>query len=148
VHPDTCRRLAERAAAGGIRLIDAPVSGGGPAAEAGRLLVMAGGEESTVDFCRPVFVSFANPVVYLGPVGSGQVAKLLDNAAFTAHQRADRNAAGGRQRGTGADERDPLMADADAISVDPDQANYPIIRSSATRQYSCLSISARLDWYS
>jgi 3-hydroxyisobutyrate dehydrogenase len=42
VHPDTCRRLAERAQAGGVRLIDAPVSGGAPAAEAGRLLVMAG----------------------------------------------------------------------------------------------------------
>jgi 3-hydroxyisobutyrate dehydrogenase len=85
VHPDTCRRLAARAAVRGVRLIDAPVSGGGPAAEAGRLLVMAGGDEETVDFCRPVFASFANPVVYLGPVGSGQVTKLLNNAAFTAH---------------------------------------------------------------
>jgi 3-hydroxyisobutyrate dehydrogenase len=83
--PDTCRRLAARAAGGGVRLIDAPVSGGGPAAEAGRLLVMAGGDEEAVDFCRPVFASFANPVVYLGPVGSGQVTKLLNNAAFTAH---------------------------------------------------------------
>jgi 3-hydroxyisobutyrate dehydrogenase-like beta-hydroxyacid dehydrogenase len=45
-HPDTCRRLAARAAVRGVRLIDAPVSGGGPAAEAGRLLVMAGGEEA------------------------------------------------------------------------------------------------------
>ena len=49
VHPDTCRRLAERAQARGVRLIDAPVSGGAPAAEAGRLLVMAGGDEETVD---------------------------------------------------------------------------------------------------
>jgi 3-hydroxyisobutyrate dehydrogenase len=85
VHPDTCRRLASRAATRGVRLIDAPVSGGGPAAEAGRLLVMTGGDEAAVDFCHPVFASFANPVVYLGPVGSGQVTKLLNNAAFTAH---------------------------------------------------------------
>jgi 3-hydroxyisobutyrate dehydrogenase len=85
VHPDTCRELAARAATQGVALIDAPVSGGAPAAEAGRLLVMAGGDEATVDFCRPVFASFANPVVYLGPVGSGQVTKLLNNAAFTAH---------------------------------------------------------------
>jgi len=85
VHPDTCRRLAERARVFGIRLIDAPVSGGGPAAAAGRLLVMAGGDEETVDSCRPVFASYADPIVYLGPLGAGQVTKLLNNAAFTAH---------------------------------------------------------------
>ena len=85
VHPDTCRRLAERAQARGARLIDAPVSGGAPAAEAGRLLVMAGGDEETVDRCRPVFASYGDPIVHLGPVGAGQVAKLLNNAAFTAH---------------------------------------------------------------
>jgi 3-hydroxyisobutyrate dehydrogenase-like beta-hydroxyacid dehydrogenase len=85
VHPDTCRRLAERAQAGGVRLIDAPVSGGAPAAEAGRLLVMIGGDEETVGFCRPVFRSYGDPIVHLGPVGAGQVTKLLNNAAFTAH---------------------------------------------------------------
>jgi 3-hydroxyisobutyrate dehydrogenase-like beta-hydroxyacid dehydrogenase len=85
VHPDTCRRLAERAQAVGVRLIDAPVSGGGPAAAAGRLLVMVGGDEETVEFCRPVFASYGDPIVHLGPVGAGQVTKLLNNAAFTAH---------------------------------------------------------------
>ena len=85
VHPDTCRRLADRAQARGVRLIDAPVSGGAPAAEAGRLLVMAGGDEETVDECRPVFASYGDPIVHLGPVGAGQVSKLLNNAAFTAH---------------------------------------------------------------
>jgi len=85
VHPDTCRRLAERAQAVGVRLIDAPVSGGGPAAEAGRLLVMVGGDEAAVEFCRPVFASYGDPIVHLGPVGAGQVTKLLNNAAFTAH---------------------------------------------------------------
>lgn len=85
VHPDTCRRLAERSRASGVRLIDAPVSGGAPAAEAGRLLVMAGGDEETVEFCRPVFASYGDPIVHLGPVGAGQVTKLLNNAAFTAH---------------------------------------------------------------
>jgi 3-hydroxyisobutyrate dehydrogenase len=85
VHPDTCRRLAGLAAAKGIGVIDAPVSGGGQAAAAGRLLVMAGGDPETVEFCRPVFASYADPVVYLGPVGAGLVAKLLNNAAFAAH---------------------------------------------------------------
>ena len=85
VHPDTCRRLAGRAEAKGMRLIDAPVSGGGPAAAEGRLLVMAGGDAETVEYCRPVLATYGDPVVHLGPVGSGQLTKLLNNLLFTAH---------------------------------------------------------------
>ncbi|GAB2960663.1 NAD(P)-dependent oxidoreductase [Streptomyces pseudoechinosporeus] len=85
VHPDTCRRLADRARARGVALIDAPVSGGGPAAAEGRLLVMAGGEQGTVAFCRPVFAAYGDPVVHMGPLGSGQLAKLLNNVLFTAN---------------------------------------------------------------
>ena len=85
VHPGTCRRLAGRAEAQGMRLIDAPVSGGGPAAAEGRLLVMAGGDAETVEYCRPVFATYGDPVVHLGPVGSGQLTKLLNNLLFTAH---------------------------------------------------------------
>ena len=65
--------------------MDAPVSGGGPAAEAGRLLVMVGGADSEVAYCKPVFETFGDPVVHLGPLGAGQMTKLLNNAAFTAH---------------------------------------------------------------
>ena len=85
VHPDTCRRLAGQAEAQGMRLIDAPVSGGGPAASEGRLLVMAGGDAETVEYCRPVLATYGDPVVHLGPVGSGQLTKLLNNLLFTAH---------------------------------------------------------------
>ncbi|MFI5720462.1 NAD(P)-dependent oxidoreductase [Nocardia sp. NPDC051750] len=85
VHPDTCRALAETAAEQGISLIDAPVSGGAPAVEAGRLLVMAGGDEETLARCLPVFETYANPVVHLGDVGAGQTTKLLNNLLFTAH---------------------------------------------------------------
>jgi 3-hydroxyisobutyrate dehydrogenase-like beta-hydroxyacid dehydrogenase len=85
VHPDTCRRLAERAGERGVALIDAPVSGGGPAAAQGKLLVMVGGEESTVEKCRPVLATYGDPVVHLGPLGAGQTAKLLNNLLFTAH---------------------------------------------------------------
>ncbi len=46
---------------------------------------MVGGDEETVEFCRPVFASYADPIVHLGPLGAGQVTKLLNNAAFTAH---------------------------------------------------------------
>jgi 3-hydroxyisobutyrate dehydrogenase len=84
IHPDTCARIAEQAAERGVGVIDAPVSGGGGAAAAGQLLVMAGGPEDLVERCRPVFQTFADPVLHLGPLGSGQLAKLLNNLVFTA----------------------------------------------------------------
>ena len=85
VHPETVRALADRAAKKGAYVVDAPVSGGQPAASAGRLLVMAGGEEEHVRRARPVFASYGDPVVHLGPLGAGQVTKLLNNTLFTAH---------------------------------------------------------------
>jgi len=85
VHPDTCREVAEKAAAQGVSVIDAPVSGGGPAVEEGKLLVMVGGEDEIVERCRPVFATYADPIVHLGAVGSGQVTKILNNLLFTAN---------------------------------------------------------------
>lgn len=84
IHPETCRRVAERAAERQIDVIDAPVSGGGPAAAEGRLLVMVGGDEAVVARAQPVLGTYGDPVLHLGPLGSGQVAKLLNNFLFTA----------------------------------------------------------------
>lgn len=84
IHPATCRRLAEEAATRGVSLIDAPVSGGGIAAAERRLLVMVGGSEEAVARCQPVFETFADPVIHLGEIGSGQTAKVLNNLVFTA----------------------------------------------------------------
>lgn len=85
VHPTTCRELAKRAGAVGVSIVDAPVSGGGGAAAEGRLLVMAGGDTEAVERCRPVFETYADPVVHLGELGSGQTTKLLNNLLFTAN---------------------------------------------------------------
>lgn len=85
VHPDTCRDLAKTASSQGVSVIDAPVSGGGPAASAGTLLVMVGGETEVVERARPVFASYGDPIVHLGEVGAGQVTKLLNNLLFTAN---------------------------------------------------------------
>lgn len=84
VHPDTCRRLAEAAAPREVAVVDAPVSGGGGAAAERRLLVMVGGDEPDVARCRPVFETYGDPVVRTGPLGSAQVAKLLNNFVFVA----------------------------------------------------------------
>lgn len=84
VHPDICRRLAETAANKGVSVIDAPVSGGGEAAAEKRLLVMVGGDADVVERCSAVFETYGHHV-HLGGVGSGQVAKLLNNLLFTAN---------------------------------------------------------------
>jgi 3-hydroxyisobutyrate dehydrogenase len=61
------------------------VSGGGPAAARGRLLVMVGGDAKIVERCRPLFATYADTVVHLGELGSGQTTKLLNNLLFTAN---------------------------------------------------------------
>ncbi len=85
VHPDLCRELAQQARSADIRLIDAPVSGGGAAAAAGKLTVMVGGDEPSVALARPVLDTFASVVIHLGDVGAGQNAKLINNAMLTAN---------------------------------------------------------------
>jgi 3-hydroxyisobutyrate dehydrogenase len=84
VHPETCIRLRGRAAESGVSVLDAPVSGGGPAAEQGALLVMVGGEAAVLDRARPVLATFGAPILHLGDVGAGQTAKLVNNLVFTA----------------------------------------------------------------
>ncbi len=85
VHPDTCRRLAAAAHDVGVTVVDAPVSGGGRAAQARSLLVMVGGDDDAVARCMPVFSTYGNPVVHLGELGAGQTTKLLNNLLFTAN---------------------------------------------------------------
>ncbi|WP_216911038.1 NAD(P)-dependent oxidoreductase [Nocardia noduli] len=88
VHPDTCTKMSRIAAENGIAVIDAPVSGGAPAAEAGTLLVMVGGDRLAVERCEPVFRAYGDPVVHMGEVGSGEVAKLLNNVLLAAQLEA------------------------------------------------------------
>jgi 3-hydroxyisobutyrate dehydrogenase len=83
--PDTCAALAAQAAERGVAVIDAPVSGGAPAAERGRLLVMVGGDPRPVERAWPVFATYGDPVVHLGPIGAGQRAKLINNLLLAAN---------------------------------------------------------------
>jgi 3-hydroxyisobutyrate dehydrogenase len=85
VHPQTCCSLAEQAAEAGAMLLDAPVSGGGAAAQAGTLTVMAGGDEAAFVVCRPVLESYAKLIRRLGDIGAGQRAKLVNNALMAAN---------------------------------------------------------------
>jgi 3-hydroxyisobutyrate dehydrogenase-like beta-hydroxyacid dehydrogenase len=85
VHPKLCVALAAQATTRGLKLIDAPVSGGGPGAAAGALTVMVGGDEEALTAARPIFATFAGLIVRLGGVGAGQTAKLVNNALMAAN---------------------------------------------------------------
>jgi 3-hydroxyisobutyrate dehydrogenase len=85
VLPETCIQLEAQCAAHGIGLIDAPVSGGSPAAEAGTLTVMCGASPENFAAAKPVFETFGKLIVLLGTPGAGQRAKIVNNALLSAH---------------------------------------------------------------
>ncbi len=70
--------LAQAARPHGLHLLDAPVSGGQAGAENGALSVMVGGERAIFDRAQPVIDAFAKAVVYMGPLGSGQLTKMVN----------------------------------------------------------------------
>lgn len=72
-------KLAEELAARGIRMIDAPVSGGTTGAEAGTLTLMIGGDDDVVVPCLPFLETMAGHVFRTGKVGSGHALKTLNN---------------------------------------------------------------------
>jgi 3-hydroxyisobutyrate dehydrogenase len=72
------RELGEAAAAKGVGFLDAPVSGGQAGAENGVLTVMVGGEQATFDKAKPVIDSYARMVGLMGPVGAGQLTKMVN----------------------------------------------------------------------
>lgn len=85
VHPQLCKQLAEEAAGYQLALVDAPVSGGGSAAAAGELTVMVGGTEAAFLQMRPVFETFSGLLLHLGAIGTGQMAKLINNSMMAAN---------------------------------------------------------------
>jgi 3-hydroxyisobutyrate dehydrogenase-like beta-hydroxyacid dehydrogenase len=62
----------------GCSWIDAPVSGGPPAAGSGALTVMAGGDPADIERARPLFADVAARLTHMGPAGAGMVAKMLN----------------------------------------------------------------------
>ncbi|MEU8699552.1 NAD(P)-dependent oxidoreductase [Streptomyces sp. NPDC048680] len=86
--PSAAVRLTEMCAAAGVEVLDAPVSGGRPAAEERRLTTMVGGPQQVAERCEPVFNAFSRHVVHLGDAGAGQTAKLFNNALLMMNQAA------------------------------------------------------------
>ena len=76
------RELAAAAMASGFGFVDAPVSGGNLGAPSGALTVMCGGDTAAFDTARPVAMAFAKAMTLLGPSGSGQLAKMVNQIAI------------------------------------------------------------------
>ncbi|MEV5501281.1 NAD(P)-dependent oxidoreductase [Nonomuraea fuscirosea] len=83
--PLSTRALAGRAAARGVGLVDAPVSGGVKGAVDGTLTVMAGGEPGDFDRVRPILETVGRRVLHLGPAGAGHALKALNNLMSATH---------------------------------------------------------------
>ena len=75
---DVARELYDVAKAKDVAFLDAPVSGGQAGAENGQLTVMVGGDEAPFDTVKPAIDSFAKSCVLMGPVGSGQLTKMVN----------------------------------------------------------------------
>lgn len=79
VAPRTMTKIAGKLAGSGIVLLDMPITRGEPAAEAGKLLVMVGGEAASFEACKPALQSFASSIYHVGDLGAGQVGKMVNN---------------------------------------------------------------------
>jgi 3-hydroxyisobutyrate dehydrogenase len=79
VTQDSLLKWAESAAATGVHLIDAPITGGAARAEAGTLCYMVGGAADIVTRCLPVFETSAEKVMHCGELGTGIALKLCNN---------------------------------------------------------------------
>ena len=79
IDPGTTRRVGERLRAAGVRMLDAPVSGAVPRAIEGTLTIMVGGEADLFGAMRPILAAMGKNVIHVGPVGSGEVAKICNN---------------------------------------------------------------------
>lgn len=78
ISPGTTREIAERLAATGIAMLDAPVSGGSWGAQEGTLSIMVGGEEQEFARCMPVFEAMGKSIMLMGRSGMGQTTKLVN----------------------------------------------------------------------
>ncbi len=89
ISPDTAVELAEQLLPQGIHIVDAPVSGGGGAAEKGELAVMVGADREVYERIKPAFKQWASLVIHAGEPGAGTRMKLARNMlTFTSYAAA------------------------------------------------------------
>jgi 2-hydroxy-3-oxopropionate reductase len=83
ISPEAARSLADKLAARGVEMLDAPVSGGEPEAASGSLTIMAGGNPDVFQRVKPLFERLGKNIVHVGPGGTGQLAKACNQIVAT-----------------------------------------------------------------
>ena len=115
IAPRTMLKLGRHLAGTGIALIDMPLTRGEPAAEAGTMLVMVGGDADVYAACKPAMESFASDIFHVGDLGAGQVGKMVNKlilwACISANHEGFRLAEG--------------------LGVDPERLRGALLESSA-----------------
>ena len=80
IGPSATRAIAARLSEHGIRMLDAPVTGSSPRAQDGTLTIMAGGDPPDFERAKPLLEVMGELIVHAGPLGHGQMVKLINNA--------------------------------------------------------------------
>ena len=78
ISPQATIDIAEQLSAKGVKMLDAPVSGGSEGAANGTLSIMIGGDEDQVERARGVFEAMGNTITHVGKQGAGQTVKLVN----------------------------------------------------------------------
>jgi 2-hydroxy-3-oxopropionate reductase len=81
ISPIATRTLAEHLSERGIRMLDAPVSGGYQGAQSGTLSIMVGGDADVLERCRPILAAMGTTINHIGDAGAGQVCKACNQVA-------------------------------------------------------------------
>lgn len=88
IAPTDTRRIGAALTELGVRLLDAPVTGSSPRAEAGTLTIMAGGNPEDFERAKPLLESMGELIVHVGELGQGEMLKLINNALGAANAAA------------------------------------------------------------
>ena len=112
IAPTASQEIAKLCAEKGVRMLEAPVSGGEPKAVDGTLSIMCGGEEALFDECKELLGAMGKEVVYCGPAGAGNTTKLAKRAGIDPHRVLDA-IKGGLAGSTVMNAKGPMMLEND-----------------------------------
>ena len=133
ISPETAVELADKLRSKGVHVIDAPVSGGGGAAEKGELAIMVGADREIYERIKPAFKQMGSMIIHAGEPGAGTRMKLARNmlsfigyaAACEAMELAEANGLNLGQLGRVVRHTDALTGGPGAIIVREDMADLP-----------------------
>lgn len=79
IDPDTTCKIGVHASQKKVGMLDAPVGGGVPNAIKGNLIMLVGGDAALLDSCRDILQAVGDRIIHVGPLGSGETLKLINN---------------------------------------------------------------------